>query len=207
MDYNFFNIEKDVKINSLFFKKNETKLSLNKTIGLTIDNPSLLNIFNLRANRKNSAFKLLMKKFFDIKISNITGNFSRKNESILLNIGPDEMLFITKDIQNDLIKKLDSHMKKIKCVMTDLTDHYQVINLHGDDVRWILSKGCPLNLDVKVFLPGHCAQTLLSRANIILFCSEKKSFTLICVSSFSEYVLEWIKESSEEHGYIFNNNT
>ena len=37
--------------------------SLNKTIGLTIENPSLLNIFNLRANRKNSAFKLLMKKF------------------------------------------------------------------------------------------------------------------------------------------------
>ena len=68
-------------------------------------------------------------------------------------------------------------------------------------IRWILSKGCTVNLDTSVFKPGFCAQTILGHANIMLLCEGKNSFLIIFVSSFLNYVINWLKVSSQEHGY------
>jgi len=37
------------------------------------------------------------------------------------------------------------------------------------------------------------------------YTKAQNSFTLLCVSSFSEYILEWLKISSAEHGYLYTN--
>ena len=96
-------------------------------------------------------------------------------------------------------------MKNINCFLTNVSDNYEVLNITGEKARWILSKGCPLNFDKNYFLPGRCAQSHLSHSNVTIFCNEQNSFTLLCVSSFSEYILEWLKISSAEHGYLYTN--
>ena len=144
-----------------------------------------------------------MKSNFKIKLPKKIGNFESKNRNYLLNIGPDEMLLITETIKKEIIKKLEKNLTKNKFSFTEVSDNYQALVLSGKDVRWILSKGSPINFDEKNFTPGKCIQTHLSHSNVILFCNEVNSFTLICVSSFSEYVLEWLKQSSIEHGYNY----
>ena len=205
MEYNFFNLNKNITTNALYFKKNEREISLDKKIGLTIRNLDILNIYNIRGNFKKNPFTSIVKTFFKIHDLPEIGNFKNKEETFLLNIGPDEMLLIKQSINNKLIKEVEKKLKANHLLMTEVSDHYQVLNLSGENVRWILSKGCPLNLDKDIFLPGKCAQTHLGHSNVILFCNNVNAFTLICVSSFSEYVLEWLKESAYEHGYHYTN--
>ena len=205
MEYNFFNLKSNFSTNALYFKKNDRKVSLGKNVGLTIYNPGILNIFNIRGNFKNPYYSSLMKSNFQIKVSKKIGSFENKNRNYLLNIGPDEMLLITETIKKEIIKKLEKSLIKNKFSFTEVSDNYQALVLSGKDVRWILSKGSPINFDEKNFTPGKCFQTHLSHSNVILFCNEVNSFTLICVSSFSEYVLEWLKQSSIEHGYNYIN--
>jgi len=205
MEYNFFNLNKNIARNALYFKKNDRQISLNKKIGLTISNQNILNIFNIRGNFKKNSLTSIVKKYFNINDLPKIGNFKNKDETFLLNIGPDEMLLIKQSINNKLIKEVEKKINANHLLMTEVSDHYQVLNLSGENVRWILSKGCPLNLDEDIFLPGKCAQTHLGYSNVILFCNEVNVFTLICVSSFSEYVLDWLKESAYEHGYHYTN--
>ena len=56
MEYNFFNLNKNITTNALYFKKNEREISLDKKIGLTIRNLDILNIYNIRGNFKKNPF-------------------------------------------------------------------------------------------------------------------------------------------------------
>ena len=76
--------------------------------------------------------------------------------------------------------------------------------MSGDKVRWVLSKGCPVNLDEDSFFPGRCFQSLLGNSNVIMICNEDGTITIICISSYADYVLSWLKNASREHGYIYS---
>lgn len=204
MAFEYFNLKKGLEINSLYFKKNQKKIFSNRN-GVIIKNLGILNIFNIRGNIKSKSFNLLIKELFSIKTSSNIGYFSTKNQNYLLNIGPDESLLICKEISSNLLNKLNKSLKNINCFLTDISDSYEVLNIKGKKARWVLSKGCPLNFDKNDFVPGKCAQSHISHLNFTIFCNEEDSFTLLCVSSFSNYLLDWLMDASTEHGYIYTN--
>ena len=205
MMYSFINLLNKKTSNFISHKKNERFFSPEKEIGVRIKNSSLLKIFNIRGNQKKTAFYILIKNFLKINVPSKIGLFSSKNESILLNLGPDELLLIKHETRKDFVKNFGKKLFETKSFVTEVSDQYQGFYLSGEKVRWVLSKGCSLDLDEKSFYPGICAQTILGHANIILICTQKNSFTLICVSSFSNYILTWLKDASSQHGYTFTN--
>ena len=111
----------------------------------------------------------------------------------------------------NLIEKINIYLSKSNyekllnnfCNVTDVSDHYHFLNLSGDKLRWILSKGCSVDLNKSVFRPGSCVQTLLGNSNVILTCNFDNSINLICVSSYIEYVLGWLKDAANQEGYFF----
>ena len=204
MAYNFFNStdKKDHSVLSEF--KDEQIKNSNQEIGLRISDAGYLNIFNIRGNQKSNIFRMTINNIFNVEQPLKTGFFSKTKDISLLNIGPDELLLIseTENIKEN-IKKFKDKMFKINACITDVSDHYQCLHLSGEKVRWILSKGCPVDLDENVFIPSKCAQTLIGNSNIILFCTQRNSFSLICNSSFANYILLWLKDASFEHGYEY----
>ena len=89
-------------------------------------------------------------------------------------------------------------MFKTNAGLTEVSDHFQVLYLSGEKVRWILSKGCPVDLDETKFLQGFCAQTLLGSTNIILFCvtcgcdNDIESTLLRLPPHFSKSTSRWV---------------
>ena len=85
-----------IKISS-FITKAITHLG---TIKITINTSSeviedsILNIYNIRGDFKKNPFTSIVKTFFKIHDLPKIGNFKNKEETFLLNIGPDEMLLI-----------------------------------------------------------------------------------------------------------------
>ena len=204
MVYNFFNSIDKKDYSVLFEFKDEQIKHANQEIGLRISNPGFLNIFNIRGNQKSNIFRRTINNIFNIDLPLKTGLFTKTKDLTLLNIGPDEVLLISQiENKKENVKKFEDKMFKINASITDVSDNYQCLHLSGDKVRWILSKGCPIDLDENVFIPNNCAQTIIGNSNIILFCNQKNSFSLICSSSFANYILLWLKDASFEHGYEY----
>ena len=52
--------------------------------------------------------------------------------------------------------------------------------------------GCSLDLHPSVFPPGRCAQTLLARAQVILYRPERARLRLLVRPSFADYLRAWL---------------
>ena len=202
MVYNYLKL-KHKENNSLFFMKNEKVYSLSKKIGLNIRNINFLNILNLRGDYKSSSFQKSFKNIFDIQVPKKVGFFSNNKDLILISLGPNEILMVNINSKNLLSKKNYYNSLEKICFVTEVSDHYHCLNLSGDKLRWILSKGCPVDLDETSFYPGRCFQTLLGNSNIIMICNEDSSINIICIASYADYILSWLKDASQEHGYNY----
>lgn len=70
------------------------------------------------------------------------------------------------------------------------------LELEGDDVRDLLAFGCSLDLDDRVFPPGSCAQTLVARANVIVWRQEPTTWGLLVRPSFVAYLDAWLADAT-----------
>ena len=205
MVYEFLKL-KQKENDSLFMYKNEKVFSLSKKIGLKITNLKIKTILNFRVNYRSLSFQNFLKKTIKLETPKNVGFFKNNKKLVLLALGPNELLLINFDDKNIFSKSNYEKLLNNFCNVTDVTDHYHSLNLSGDKLRWILSKGCSVDLNKSVFRPGSCVQTLLGNSNVILTCNFDNSINLICVSSYIEYVLGWLKDAANQEGYFFQIN-
>jgi sarcosine oxidase subunit gamma len=59
----------------------------------------------------------------------------------------------------------------------------------------VLAHGCALDLHPSVFPPGRCAQTLLARAQVILYRTEEQTFRLLVRASYADYLRAWLRDA------------
>ena len=129
-------------------------------------------------------------------------NFLEKN--YLLQISPDEWLILSDS--NEIlpqINELEKKLTKTHFSLTNLTDQFQVIYISGEKSRWVLSKGCHIDLDQSIFGPKNCAQTNLALVDITIFCTAKNSFTMLFRNSFANYILDWLQDASFDCNYQY----
>jgi sarcosine oxidase subunit gamma len=73
------------------------------------------------------------------------------------------------------------------------------IELSGPHARDILEKGMPIDLHPRSFGPGHCAQTLLARAQVIVRqVDAKPTYHVLVRGSFAPYLADWLVDAAKE---------
>ena len=182
----------------------DNKTVIESAIDLKIQNAGLLNIFNLRGSQRSSIFRKNVQGILNIEMPNRTGFFETNEKNYLLQTSPDEWLILSDS--NEIlpqINELEKKLIKTHFALTNLTDQFQAIYISGDKSRWVLSKGCHIDLDQSVFGPKNCTQTNLALVDITIFCTAKNSFTLLFRNSFANYVLDWLQDASFDCNYQF----
>ena len=129
------------------------KFFSSKKVGLKITNINVKNILNLRVNYRSFSFQNYLKKVLKLEIPKNVGIFKNNGKLSLLAIGPSELLLIIADDKNIFSKSNYEKLLNNFSNVTDVTDHYHSLNLSGDKLRWILSKGCSVDLNKSVFRP------------------------------------------------------
>jgi len=74
------------------------------------------------------------------------------------------------------------------------------LELRGPRARELLEFGCPIDLDPRVFGPGRCAQTLLARANVLIWFvadDPEPIYRLLVRPSFAAYVAAWLADAAD----------
>ncbi len=107
-------------------------------------------------------------------------------------LGPDEWLIVAPDGTEDgIVSDLEQVLDGAGAVV-DLSGNRTGIEIRGSRARDLLATCCSLDLHPRVFGPGHCAQTLLQKAPILIDQTDEESFRILVRPSFAAYVAEWL---------------
>jgi sarcosine oxidase subunit gamma len=122
-------------------------------------------------------------------------------EAAVLWLGPEEWLVVgPADGSVALEAQLRTAAEGSDVTFVDVSANRTTLELSGPDARSILEAGCPLDLHPRAFAPGRCAQTLLARANVILWQTAEGPhpiYRLLVRPSFAAYVAAWIADAAE----------
>ena len=119
-----------------------------------------------------------------------------KNISALW-LSPDEWMIYGRDIDKNLKVSLESEISKLNIgSVTDVSDQWVLINLNGENVFEVLSKGSPFDFNKFKNTKNTVVQTLLNHIDVILHHSDTNNVDLFVRKSFSEHLWLWINDSS-----------
>jgi sarcosine oxidase subunit gamma len=110
-------------------------------------------------------------------------------------LAPDEWLVLgSGEPASELVRGLEQAFTGVPHSVVDVSANRVAIALTGDDRFELLSHVCSLDLDPPAWGPDRCAQTLLGRAQVILF--ERTGTTPVLVRpSFASYVVDLLSEA------------
>ena len=136
-------------------------------------------------------------------ITPIDPNTSSSNEKFnLLWLSPDEwFLYLNEKIDSKedifLEDKLFNEISKVKLgSVTNVSDHWIMINLKGTKIIELLSAGCPFNFNNFKNSKGAVTQTLLNHIDVIIHNKNVNDLNLFVRRSFSEHLWLWLNDSA-----------
>jgi sarcosine oxidase subunit gamma len=120
----------------------------------------------------------------------------------ILWLGPNEWWVVGTDARRQsLIDGLRQAFAGQHTNVTDVSESRTVITMSGPASRDVLARGISLDLHPRAFGPGQCAQTSLSRANVLLHQTDNApTYEIYVLKSFSDYLWRWIGLIAEDFG-------
>ncbi|WP_037604326.1 sarcosine oxidase subunit gamma [Streptacidiphilus rugosus] len=132
------------------------------------------------------------------------GRFTRIGERLdALRLGPDEWLVVGPDGAQGAIRDLlEPVLDPEYGSLVDVSANRTVLELAGPAARSVLEKGCSIDLHPRVFPPGSCVQTLLSKVQVILrrtIVAPGPAYQLFVRPSFADYLARWLLDAMAEY--------
>jgi sarcosine oxidase subunit gamma len=124
-------------------------------------------------------------------------------EAAVLWLGPDEWLVVgPPDGESALESQLDDALGDARgsVAIVDVSANRTTLDLRGPHGRELLEFGCPIDLHPRAFGPGRCAQTLLARANVLIWHvadEPEDTWRLFVRPSFAAYVAAWLADATD----------
>ena len=126
-----------------------------------------------------------------------TANTFTGDDPRLYWLSPDEWLVSAEPGRAPrLVAALETEMAGLHVAINDLSGGNVCVHLSGADAAERLAAGCALDLHPTAFIAGHCAQTGLAKANVLIACIDAAPvYEIIVRRSFSEYLLRWLRQN------------
>jgi sarcosine oxidase subunit gamma len=121
-------------------------------------------------------------------------------------LGPDAWLLTCPPDQTiQLAGRLRTALADVHAAVTDVSDGRVALRVAGPSARDVLAKGCPLDLHLRAFATGACAQSLLAKASVLIHllgddARRGPTFDLYVGRSFAHYILAWLEDAGREYG-------
>jgi len=162
-------------------------------IHIAIDNA--IQFINVRGDDADEDFKATMSSV-DCALPASANTFVGAEPSVYW-LGPDEWLIATHEDAIALHERIQTGCRGNSGSAVNLSDTYVQLILSGAAAAQTIAKGCTIDLHPAVFRKGNCAQTVLSRAGILLACVENGNIYQVTVRrSFAEYLALWLQNAA-----------
>jgi sarcosine oxidase subunit gamma len=159
-------------------------------------------MINLRGNAGDAAFAGAVQRVLGVGLP-VTANTVATGAGLTVFwLGPDEWLIVgSPGRETALVRELREALAGQHVSVVDVTEARTVIAVSGRKAADMLQKGTPLDLHPRAFATGQCAQTGLSKANVILHrLSDEPRFEIYVTISFADYLWNWLERAADEYG-------
>lgn len=118
-------------------------------------------------------------------------------------LGPDEWLLVggaEETAGAELAGRVRAALASSLGAVVDVSANRTTVELSGPAAREVLESGCSIDLHPRAFGAGRCAQTLLARANIVLWQTTGEpspTYRLLVRPSFAAYLAAWLTDAAE----------
>jgi len=128
-------------------------------------------------------------------------NTSSSNDILnILWLSPDEWMIYsnnTNDYNYKLEDDLYNQVSKLNYgSITNVSEHWMMINLTGDKVYELLSSSCHYNFNEFKNVKGSVVQTLVNHIDVIIHNKDINNLNLFVRRSFSNHLWSWLKDST-----------
>ncbi len=153
-------------------------------------------IVNIRGNAADPAFAAAVKSATGVDLPAKANTVSSNGDRRILWLGPNEWWVTAKDGEAaGLVEALRGAFAGQHATACDVSESRAIITLKGPKAREVLMRGISLDLHPRVFGIGQCAQTGLSRCNVLLHqVGEGPRFEIYVLKSFSDYLWRWLEQ-------------
>lgn len=149
-------------------------------------------IVNVRGDG-GDAFKAAVKSIIGADLPTEPNTTAKINDLRILWLGPTEWWVVSTNTDSGkLTGQLRDAFNGQHAAVIDVSESRTVISISGPKARDVLARGCSLDLHPRVFSAGRCAQTGLTKANILLDqTSDIPSYDIYVLKSFADYLWQW----------------
>jgi sarcosine oxidase subunit gamma len=154
---------------------------------------------NLRADPNDGDLMQRLASTLGLLLPVVPNTVTSEGERRALWLGPDEWLFVGPDGERDILEQaLRSGLNGAFGSIVDVSANRTVLEIGGPKARELLAHAIPIDLDARWFGPGHCAQTLLAEAQVIVERRDQSAFHVFVRASFACYVADWLLDAAAE---------
>ncbi|MFO1350934.1 MAG: sarcosine oxidase subunit gamma family protein [Gammaproteobacteria bacterium] len=162
---------------------------------------ALLGQVNLRGDPSDAGLIQSLASIFGVEWPVQPNTASEGGGGVICWLGPDEWLIqVAQGEEGEVIAELRAALGGRHAAVVDVSSGFVVITLGGRRARDVLAKGCSLDLHLKAFRHGQCAQTLLAKAGVLLRPCADGTMEITVRRSFAEYLWMWLEDAAWEYG-------
>jgi sarcosine oxidase subunit gamma len=156
-----------------------------------------LELVNVRGEAGDGAFIAAVESVIGARLPAKPNTVAQGSEYEALWLGPDEWLVRSNEARTpELELKLRKALGALYASVVDVGSGYTVVEVSGERVRDVISRGCPLDLHPKVLQRGQCAQSHYFKAPIVLIPTADDTFELIVRRSFADYFIRILTDAA-----------
>ncbi|RDJ97265.1 sarcosine oxidase subunit gamma [Paraburkholderia lacunae] len=159
---------------------------------------AFLDLVNVRGELSDPAFVVAFERVVGCRPPAEPNTVAKSASYDALWLGPDEWLVrSTEPVQTGALgAKLAEALQGTYSAAVDVGSGSTVVEISGECVREVLSRGCPLDLHPRLFGEGQCAQSHYFKASIVLIPSGRDTFEIVVRRSFADYFCRIILDAA-----------
>ena len=128
-------------------------------------------------------------------------NTSSSNDILnILWLSPDEWLIYSNNTNGYNYKLEDNLYNEVSKLnygsITNVSEHWIMINIKGEKVYELLSSSCNYNFDKFKNIKGSVVQTLVNHIDVIIHNKNSNNLNLFVRRSFSNHLWSWLNDSA-----------
>jgi sarcosine oxidase, subunit gamma len=170
--------------------------------GVTLGENAFRCQIDLRGNANEAGFTAAVAGVLGCDLPTTPNRTSAGGGLTVLWLGPDEWLIVgSPGREQALVVELRKALAGQHTAVVDVTEARTVLIVSGAKARDTLQKGTPIDLHPSAFHTGQCAQTGLSKANVILHqVADDPRYDVYVLNSFADYLWNWLERAAAEYG-------
>jgi sarcosine oxidase subunit gamma len=168
--------------------------------GVTMSEVAHRTIVNIRGTASDHAFASAVQTATGVTLPPRANTVSTGGGRRILWLGPNEWWVTGPDGEADvLVETLRENFVGQHATACDVSESRAIIAIKGPKARDVLMRGVSLDLHPREFKVGQCAQTGLSRANVLLHLTDDTpTFEIYVLKSFSDYLWRWLEKVAQD---------